>query len=95
MNPSLFLHTYTAPSVLLTLRTCHIEMSVSNAANNYIMQSLICPAPPSHPEISKDTLDKLIVPMPSCECPQCAYSGTLALKEHPRNKDTWLIRTLD
>ena len=83
MNPSLFLYTYTAPSVLLTLRTCHIEMSVSNAANHYIMQSLVCPAPPSHPEISKDALDKLIVPMPSCEYPQCATVEPL-LKDTPK-----------
>jgi len=63
-----------APSVFLTLRTCHVEMSVSTAATSHIMESLICPAPPSHPKISKDTLNKLIVPMPSCK-----YSCTVAL----------------
>ncbi len=58
-----------APSVSVTLRTCHVETPAMDISTAHIVEGLICPAPPSHPEITGDALSRLIVPMPSSESP--------------------------
>lgn len=70
---SLYTHThtlvtYSASSVSLTVRTCLIDVPVSNSAAAQMMESLICPAPSSlQPELSKEKLQQLIVPTPGCK----------------------------
>ena len=56
---------HTAPTVSLSLRTCHIEMPVSELTNQ-IVESLVCPAPPSsHSELSPEAIRQLTVPTPA------------------------------
>ena len=54
-----------APTVSLSLKTCHIEMPVSELTNQ-IVESLICPAPPSsNTELSQEAIRQLTVPTPA------------------------------
>ncbi|KAL5457455.1 hypothetical protein EMCRGX_G034715 [Ephydatia muelleri] len=57
-----------APSISLTLRTSQIEMPLSGVLYSNVLNSLVCPPPPSSDDIiTKETLEGLIIPMPSLE----------------------------
>lgn len=52
--------------VNLTVRTCLVDAPLSHQSTSRIMDGLICPAPPtSHPELSGEMLQSLVVPTPS------------------------------
>ncbi|CAI7997318.1 Protein still life, isoform SIF type 1, partial [Geodia barretti] len=73
-----------APTVSLSLKTCHIEMPVSELTNQ-IVESLICPAPPSsNTELSQEAIQQLTVPTPArddTENSNKSYSGSVSREQ--------------
>jgi hypothetical protein len=73
-----------APTVSLSLKTCHIEMPVSELTNQ-IVESLICPAPPSsNTELSQEAIRQLTVPTPArddAENSHKRYSGSFSREQ--------------
>lgn len=78
--------------VNLTVRTCLADAPLSHQSTSRIMDSLICPAPPTnHPEISREVLQNLVVPTPSVDSSLTQEDGS-EVSNLSRDKIELLLR---